>query len=548
MATQTPTTPYIEGANGQQVMPRNDEQLMNGNFDVPEINNVTNQTGVIPADTITRNPQVTIPQINLSQTAQDASQALNEAEGQVAQQTELQRLTEARMAATGEQRLEQEALVKALGGNAQEIQQLFQQNEQAIAPIEQEVQNLNALIQAKTSALRQQLIDESGRPIPQPFVTGRKALIQQRASAEIADLGALLDAKNGQMQLAQQKLDRALQIQREVNNAEIQSQQVKIDLLREITGEAKEEEQKELDRLKEEQLKQEQAMRELKQLVIQNAGVIPTNIAQNALMNPDTDEGFNAILPYLGTEQRLDIALKQAQLSKAKQVSATTSNLKPSDITALKTLEGASDLKNAIKNYKEAFDEAGGKVQKKGRASAQSIETSYQEVLQAYRNAVDLGALQGADIGLVNSFIKEATFLRSEKKAKTQMPGFEVDRIGATKAKASKAAEASIEEAIGVADSILNRETQKIETSRPDLAQTSYYNGLVNGFDTTAYENDPSVPYTAGITALRSSSDITEQDIVDYVAIRFSNDSQLVYDLYADGYTPEEITNYLATQ
>lgn len=69
-------------------------------------------------------------------------------------------------------------------------------------------------------------------------------------------------------------------------------------------------------------------------------------------------------------------------------------------------LRGLQDLENAINLYEQ-------KVNKYGVVNARNpnsaiLDSTYQNALQAYRRAVDLGALQGADIQLVEAAIRPA--------------------------------------------------------------------------------------------------------------------------------------------
>lgn len=284
-------------------------------FDVPEINEITNQKGIIPADSVTTDQKLAIPNVNLANSAPDANQALTEAGAQVESQTKLDELTNQRIADTQAQRSEQESLIAALGEQGGEIQTAFRQGQEALKPIEKEVMDLTSLINTKTQAIQNQLIDESGRRIPQAFITGRQAIIQQRGTAELSALGGLLDAKNGQMQLAQNKIDRSLNILREVNATEIAQKEAKVALRREITGESKEEEENELTRLKEEQAKFEKERDEISAIALQamQAGAGAGEIT--AITNAKSKDEAIAAAKSLGRMAKLDIAYKNAQIN-----------------------------------------------------------------------------------------------------------------------------------------------------------------------------------------------------------------------------------------
>lgn len=287
-------------------------------FDVPEINEITNQKGIIPADSVTTDQKLAIPNVNLANSAPEANQALTEAGAQVESQTKLDELTNQRIADTQAQRSEQESLIAALGEQGGEIQTAFRQGQEALKPIEKEVMDLTSLINTKTQAIQNQLIDESGRRIPQAFITGRQAIIQQRGTAELSALGGLLDAKNGQLELAQNKIDRSLNILREVNATEIAQKEAKVALRREITGESRAEEENELTRLKEEQAKFEKERDEISSIALQamQAGAGAGEIT--AITNAKSKDEAIAAAKSLGKLARMDMAIKSATLSNIK--------------------------------------------------------------------------------------------------------------------------------------------------------------------------------------------------------------------------------------
>src|SRR5690606_22194756 len=98
----------------------------------------------------------------------------------------------------------------------------------------------------------------------------------------------------------------------------------------------------------------------LKNLVIENAGMIPSNVAQSALMNEDPEQALQSIYPYLGQMQKLDLQLKRLNIASTgldikvqqKKLDALNNpslnlDIKP-DFTAATYAKRISDANNTI--------------------------------------------------------------------------------------------------------------------------------------------------------------------------------------------------------
>src|SRR5690606_3109062 len=125
----------------------------------------------------------------------------------------------------------------------------------------------------------------------------------------------LLDAKNGQLESAYRKIGMSMEIMKEINNVELREKETALSILKDITGEKKEDEEKEIASLKEKRAKYDKDLENLKNLVIENAGMIPSNVAQSALMNEDPEQALQSIYPYLGQMQKLDLQLKRLNIA-----------------------------------------------------------------------------------------------------------------------------------------------------------------------------------------------------------------------------------------
>ena len=286
-------------------------------FDTQAINDVTQTSGVIPASTvIAPQPTLVVPEINMKESAPIANQAIQSAQAQTEEQTNLQTLTEQRIVDQQKQFAEQESLAQTIGGGGDVLRNEFNRGQEVLRPIEKDIQDLNSLINQKTRSIQNQLLDEEGRVVPKAFVTGRQAIIQQRGAADIASLGALLDAKNGMLSNAQEKLNQSLQISQAVQKAEIGEKQARINLLKEITGVSQDEEQKEVDKLQAEAKKFEEERDAISSIALQamQSGAGADEI-QRITQSKSKDEAIGNATS-LGRAAKLDAAFKNAQIGK----------------------------------------------------------------------------------------------------------------------------------------------------------------------------------------------------------------------------------------
>jgi len=288
-------------------------------FDTQAINDVTQTSGVIPASTVTApQPTLVVPEINMKESAPMANQAIQSAQAQVQEQTNLQTLTDQRIVDQQKQFAEQESLAQTIGGGGDLLRNEFSRGQEVLKPIEKDIQDLNSLINQKTRSIQNQLLDEEGRVVPKAFVTGRQAIIQQRGTAELSSLGALLDAKNGMLETAQGKLKLSMELFVAVNKAEVAEKEARVNLLKDITGVSQDEEQKEVDKLQAESDKFEEERDAISSIALQamQSGAGADEI-QRITQSKSEDEAIGNATS-LGRMAKLDAAIKNGQLSAQK--------------------------------------------------------------------------------------------------------------------------------------------------------------------------------------------------------------------------------------
>lgn len=179
-------------------------------------------------------------------------------------------------------------------------------------------------------------------------------------------------------------------------------------------------------------------------------------------------------------EWNLESAIKGEQLAQLRAAKNATPDSADMDKNPdFKKLKGNAELKAALEAYKKTVEEQG--ARKDTNPNAAIIKNKYQAVLQAYRAAVDLGAIQGADINLVNDFIKQAIWTDE---------GFQF----LPKAKAKSAANKSIAAAFETVAANQARLDSIIKASNPSWTSTPYYK-VITGQQTTSDTEDTEESY-----------------------------------------------------
>ena len=189
-------------------------------------------------------------------------------------------------------------------------------------------------------------------------------------------------------------------------------------------------------------------------------------------------------------EWDLDSAIKREQLAQLRAAKNSTPESSEMDKNSdFKKLKGNAELKQALDAYKKAVEEQGARKDKNPNAAI--LKEKYGAVLQAYRAAVDLGALQGSDVQLVDDAIKKATY---------EGAGLWNVFLGipnaVRKAKTRSAAEKSIESAFSTIESNNARLQSIIEASNPSWTQTPYYQ-VITGQQTSDTSGDTEEDYAS---------------------------------------------------
>jgi len=323
--------------------------------------NKTTNTGAIPVASIINAKKLTIPQPNLAPTALMSENLVTIAQNQAQKQTELDTIREQKKTDLTKQRSEQESLVSIIGDGGKSLATEYQKGLDALSPMEKEISNITDTINQRVSTFRNQMIDESGRRIAGGFITGRQSIIQQKASAEIADLSAVLDAKNGRLESAQHKLAQSMEIKQMVTKAETEAQRVKVDIFREITGETKEEEVNKLKELEKVETKFEKEKDDIEQIAMKALSEGAGSNEVQKIMNSKSAGEAIANAPTVGRSARLEASLKSLQISSTRQAIARANADAKSEhasLTGKEDFSTAGYAKRMVdsKKYIDAFE------------------------------------------------------------------------------------------------------------------------------------------------------------------------------------------------
>ena len=236
--------------------------------------------------------------------------------------------------------------------------------------------------------------------------------VSRKQASELADLEVVRAARSNSLNAIQSIIDRKVQREfadegRRIENLKFIYDQRKGDLTKAQDRQyqqmiTREERAYNLAKSKYEQV--ENAKGEL----IKNAQLNGANTATlQKIMAAKDLAGAYAAAGNFGLS--IDDKIKKAQLDKIKNAQDSTPEASDMDKDVdFRKLKGVSELRSTLKAYDNLVKQYG--AQRVGRANAAILDNAYQEVLQAYRAAKDLGALQGADLALVDDAIKRATF------------------------------------------------------------------------------------------------------------------------------------------
>lgn len=312
--------------------------------------------------------------------------------------------------------------------------------------------------------------------------------LTRQSLSKQADLAILQTAANRNYDTAASIADRQLEMKLEQSRANLEALKM-LDQREygEITA------KKEREYKKQEEV--EQQIKQLKLNVAQYGGGVGL-LNQLSAIDTTKPGAFDQAVKIAGkyASDPLDRAIKQAQLNKLNAADTTgTSTTNPKVIKDMDSdpdfakLKGSSELKSKLTDYQALLKETG--AERKGTKDSARLDAAYQEVLQAYRAAKNLGALQGADLQLVDNAIKQATFEKTVKGRIINIPLLGIP-VAIEKAVVKGRANSSIDEALRIANKSIDEKSTLIKQKNPDWANTDYFNATVGTQSNNLTEED----------------------------------------------------------
>lgn len=370
-----------------------------------------------------------------------------------------------------------------------------------VANLKTELQGINANILKKQAEIAQDdtklvasMRDEERRDTLLPFaqsnqakLAGDAAIMRALKTSEIGVLNATALAKQGEIELARETAEDAVAAKYAPYKEMIGLYQAQLTALQPILTrdekkQAREQEIRGNVALKEIDKKQKDDSDIAAMIVNATAQAAPASViarAKEAAKSGDKVAVGEALGVYAGNV--LDREIKLATLAKYRQEvedgKKTTPEKLQKDMDAdadFKKLKGNAELKAALTDYQNAVKEVGARNEKNPKAAV--LKEKYGAVLQAYRAAVDLGALQGSDVSLVDDAIKKATYKGNSFLGSVLSLGI---APAVRKAKTKSAADISIDSAFSTIERNNTRLTGILSAKQPTWLTTPYYQTIV---------------------------------------------------------------------
>lgn len=368
----------------------------------------------------------------------------------------------------------------------QNAEQAALENQVGRPQLDKDLLELTNKARQQTTEFNQAYLNAEGKQQTRAETTVAQQNLQRQRAIDVMITNSLIAAKQGQIEYANSIVDRAIKAKYEPLKARIETQKF---LLEGLKTKAAEDRKNKLNLQMKALEKQEEEDKLIQSMIIEaaNAGA-PLSLIEKA-KSAGSAEGVASLVGKYSASY-LDRQLKQAQLANiystiaernktiedSKKTTAVSSKMDADD--DFKKLKGNAELKSALIAYQSAVEEGGAK--RKDTAGGANLDTLYQDVLQAYRAAKNLGALQGPDLQLVDDAIKRATFEKTGTGKVTNVALFGIPTT-LKRAKTEKNALSSIATAFDTVDRNTERFKSIISSKNPDWVDTDYFKAVIGG-------------------------------------------------------------------
>lgn len=325
-------------------------------------------------------------------------------------------------------------LTQQLEGQSAEAIQMEQAA--GIPELQAELKGISDDIRAKSAALRQGLVDESGRVIPLGLLRGRQQQLKLQAAAEIGGLQAVGQMVQGNIELANAKIQKSLDLKYKPKEARINTilQALQINESR-LSAKEKEFARKQSAQLESLKMKlqrerdSEDAAMNLA-LEAQRNGASPSAVASVIEKIQSGEGNINDVVRELGNftqdpltklkiqQAQLDLQASQFSLAQAirdanqtpsgkisvsqKEAADLNKELVGSDqFRSIQELEGSIA---ALNEFKDLFDKTGVRAIGGGK---QALSSKYTTALVNLKEYFNLGVLNGPDLDLLQEIVPD---------------------------------------------------------------------------------------------------------------------------------------------
>lgn len=358
-------------------------------------------------------------------------------------------------------------------GEAQRTQSEYSKN---VDPVKEELNTINTQIMNEQQALRRRLetLDKNTQGLFGGALQDEKNRVERESLAKQADLSVIQMGIQGRYDSAKEIADRAIAVQLEQQKNLNEALKFNYEENKSIftTAEQRAFESAQADRERkldkeEEDLK---TISDMSLTAMQNGA--PSSLISKMRQAKTVEEAYQLAGKYAVD---LDTQLKKAQISKAwadaKSADTTNGVLTDKDLKMIdsspqgKKLTSLSNLYQLSNTYKNLVDTYGFNAV---GANKTLLDNAYADLKIAYKEAANLGALTGPDVGIIEDAIKPASGATNYLKYK----------IAGGKGGVS----AGIDQALGKARREALQNYKQLTTRNSNYSNSEYVRGLITPF------------------------------------------------------------------
>lgn len=301
--------------------------------------------------------------------------------------------------------------------------------EGGVDDIQQELNSINQELLSEQNALRRRIerIQDNNVGMSAQAIEDEVNRVERESLRKQADLSVIQMGIQGRFDSAKAIADRAIAVQLERDQSRNEALRLNYErnqnLFDKDEQRAFESAQRDRERALDAERERLKEISDLSLMAMQQGapGYLTKQIREAGSIEQAQAIASDFLSPIIQQDRELDRAFKLAQINRiglqnlidqAKLETTESNQLTTQDIKDIdtspqgKALKSMGDLKLKLSNYQKLVNEHGMEAFGENRAA---LENAYRELQLSYKEAANLGALQGPDIELVESAIKSAT-------------------------------------------------------------------------------------------------------------------------------------------